>query len=548
VPGPFVVTTGEAVDGRSLAIQGDLPLVSERAVGRGFVDFVALDLAISPFDAWTGTTAFWEKLLSTGAAYPEWLPPDMSPRQMASGRMAYALSNLPSLDLPSIRGLGLLLVLYVLLVGPANYLLLRWRKRLDWAWVTIPLITVTFSAGAFGLGYALRGSDLVLNKIAVVELQPDGLASLRSYLGLFSPAQQSYEIEVQGGGLLAPLSPDLNPWGAGGANTAGEAVFVQGEPSRVRGLSVNQWSMQSFMTEGVWADSGRISSDLRSEGERLVGTVRNQTDHTLTEVVLVLGNHMARLGDLRPGDEVPVAMDLSGAAFEPVGPIGWRLFEDRLNQSGSGGPPREVQLKQTVIDSVFEQGGPFGPTSSVSFTTGSGSPPGLVLLGWLDGAPPDIMVGGRKPVQQTTALLYTSLSFSLPEEGIVSVLPGLIPGALIELPQEGGPCGPASTSVFIGRGQATFEFRLPEEIQDIQIDELKLVLRSDGWGQPPDTAIYDWDAGSWLELHDPVMGANLVAAAAGLVSDDSLARVRLSSEDGRGGGCLYVELGLEGKR
>ncbi len=43
------------------------------------------------------------------------------------------------------------------------------------------------------------------------------------------------------------------------------------------------------------------------------------------------------------------------------------------------------------------------------------------------------------------------------------------------------------------------------------------------------------------------MGVNVFSDAAGLVSDDGLVRVRLSSESG-GGGCLYVELGLEGTR
>jgi hypothetical protein len=64
VPGPFVVASGEPGEGRTLAAQDDLPLLRERAVGDGYVEFVALDLAVAPFDAWTGTTAFWEKLLS----------------------------------------------------------------------------------------------------------------------------------------------------------------------------------------------------------------------------------------------------------------------------------------------------------------------------------------------------------------------------------------------------------------------------------------------------------------------------------------------------
>ena len=44
------------------------------------------------------------------------------------------------------------------------------------------------------------------------------------------------------------------------------------------------------------------------------------------------------------------------------------------------------------------------------------------------------------------------------------------------------------------------------------------------------------------------MGVNVFSDAGGLVGDEGQVRVRLSSEDQRGGDCLHVELGLEGTR
>ena len=468
---------------------------------------------------------------------------------MKSGQMTSALSNLSSLDLPSVRGLGALLALYIVLVGPVNYFVLRWRKRLHWAWVTIPLITIVFSGGAFGLGYALRGTDLILNKIAVIELQSDGTAGVSTYLGLFSPARQSYEIEVKGGGLLSPLNPDYNPWGpGGGVNAAGEMVFVQSNPGHVRGLVVNQWSMQTFMTEGVWADFGRIVGDLRVEGNGLTGTVRNETAHALTDVVLILGSHFVRLGDLPPGAEAPVTMDLRLADQRFSPPISYRLFEDQLNQPGPGGPPRKALLQQRVVESIFQPSTRFEPGRVVRSADDPGPPQGPMLLGWLDEAPPEVQVAGRALVQQTTALLYLPLSYRLPDEGHISLPPGLIPGALVEMPMEGGPCGPDAMSVYINRGQAVFEFQVPDEVLDMQVEKLKLVIETEGGGwQPPATAVYDWETKTWVELDSPVMGVNVLSDPAGLVSDDGLVRVRLSSDGGRGGGCLYLAVGLEGK-
>jgi hypothetical protein len=547
VPGPFLVAGGEAAPGVTLAAEGDLPLVHERLVGSGSVDWVALDLATSPFDAWSGTTSFWERLLGPGAAYPPWLAQDMSARQMQAGSMTYALSNLPALDLPSVQGLALLLAVYVLVIGPLNYLVLRWRRRLHLAWVTIPVLTLLFAGGAFGLGYAMRGSDVILNKISVVSVQPDGNASMRSYVGLFSPSQRSYEIQVPGEHLLSPLNPDYNPWGPGGLATSGEMVFVQGQSGAVRGLAVNQWSMQALMVEGNWPGFGRISGDLRLDAGSIVGRVRNETGYTLQDAVLILGNGFVRLGDLAPGQEAAIKMEVGNSASQPFGsPISYRLFEAEFNRPGPNGVSREVQLKQTLVDSLFQQGGKFGPSPMASSQAGALS--GLFFMGWLAQAPPEIQVEGRAPMQQAISLVYAPLAYELPQEGQVSLPPGLISGTLLEVPQEGGFCGsPGTTAIYIGRGQGVFEFRAPL-VGELDVRQLNLTLRSDGgWWQSPGVAIYDWTADDWADMGPVNLGTVALADAGHLVSDDGRVRIRLTSEGG-GGNCIYLDLGMEGTR
>lgn len=552
VPGPFLVSAGDLGTGRTLAAQGELALVRERALGDGYVDFVALDLAASPFDAWAGTLAFWSQLILANAIYPQGMPADVSPRQMRADQISYSLSNLPSLALPSVRGLSILLAVYIVLVGPINYLVLRWRQRLQWAWLTIPLITLLFSGGAFSLGYAMRGTDLILNKIAIISAQPDGVARVNTYVGLFSPARQAYEIEVRGPGLLSPLNPAYNPFGSGGSNPTGDMVFVQGNPGRVRGLAVNQWSMQTFMMEDVWPDFGRVVGDLRFEDGALVGTVRNETRQTLKDVVVVQGTQFARLGDLGPGAEAPVRLDMSELDSQLFGPpLSYRLFEKELNQPGPGGPSREVQLKQQILDNVLNYGGKFGPVSPVSSLApmGSGVAQGLTLLAWLNEAPPEVRVADRAPAQQTTALLYTSLSYRLSEAGTVALPPGLIPGRITQMPAEGGTCGPPGVAaVYMGRGEAVIEFQVPESARDVRFDRLTLMIRSEGgWQQLPETALYNWGDAAWATLDQVVIGENEIADARDLIGDDGLVRVRLSTEGGSGG-CFYLDLGFEGTR
>jgi hypothetical protein len=548
VPGPFVIAAGHVGEGRTLAEQEGLPLIRERVAGSGSVCFVALDLASSPFDAWAGTVRFWERLIMVRAAYPQNLPPDLSPRQMRSNQMVYALTNLPSLALPSVRGLSVLLVAYILLVGPINYLVLRWRKRLHWAWVTIPVLTLLFSGGAFGLGYALRGTDLILNQISIVDAQPDGTARVDSFIGLFSPSRQSYEIEVRGDSLLSTVNPEYDPFGQGGDGAAGEVHLVQGDPGQVRGLAINQWSMQTFMAEGTWPDLGQITSDLHFEGSTLVGTVRNGTGQTLQDVVIVIGTQFQRLGELAPGAEREVQLSLFTQDMQLAGPpISYRLFEEELSTPGPGGPPRDVQLKQQVLDSVLNSGGIYSPLSSFR-PRGGGGTQELTLLAWFDRAPPDVRVAGRQPAQRTTALLHTPLTYQLAESGEVVVPAGFVPSRVLSMPIEGGPCGPPGIpAVYINRGEATFEFELPAPSRQVRIERLTLSLRSEGgWQQPPRIAVYDWSEESWSELEEPVIGDNVLTDVEGLVGDAGLVHARLVLEGGGGGGCYALGLGFEG--
>jgi hypothetical protein len=236
-------------------------LIQEWKVDRGWIDFIGLDLSGAPFDAWNGTADFWLKLISPGAAYPEGAPVDMSARQQFASSMVYPLNNLPMLDLPSVRGLAVLLGVYIIFVGPVNYLVLRRQRRLHLAWITIPAITLIFSAASFGLGYLLHGTDIFINKIALLQPLASGKARVDSFIGLFSPARSAYSVRVDGGGLVSPLNNYFDPWTnpeTSGVTTGRAVSMVQGDPAYVNGLSVDQWSMQSFLSEGAMVDFGYI--------------------------------------------------------------------------------------------------------------------------------------------------------------------------------------------------------------------------------------------------------------------------------------------------
>src|SRR5262249_45460821 len=134
--------------------------------------------------------------------------------------------ELEKVDTPTISfgWVVLFIFLYILVVGPVDYLILKLLfKRLELTWLTFPAVVITVSLLAYFTAYAIKGQDLKVNKIDLVDidmrssLREDGTpAAARAYgaswFAILSPRIQNYTIGVAPmlhtwQGLEAPAQP-----------------------------------------------------------------------------------------------------------------------------------------------------------------------------------------------------------------------------------------------------------------------------------------------------------------------------------------------------
>ena len=125
---------------------------------------IGLDPTVGWIAESKATQALWRNLIPRAAAAFVGMGDD---REIVG-----AVSELPALALPPIGGLVLLLFGYIALIGPINYLVLKRIDRREWAWVTMPALIAVFAAGAYAYGSALRGSDMIVNEVAIVRGAP----------------------------------------------------------------------------------------------------------------------------------------------------------------------------------------------------------------------------------------------------------------------------------------------------------------------------------------------------------------------------------------
>lgn len=214
--------------GRAVAVQA--------SYGLGRVTVFGFDLDRAPFTDWAKRNSFWENLVNyCGYMLP---PSSQKPEKYSTiqyddltNRLQGGLDFFEGVPVVSFGWVALFILIYIILIGPVDYLFLKKViRKLEWTWVTFPVIVVGVSAAAYFAAYALKGKDLKTNKIDVVDID---LAAKRmdgnTWFTLFSPRIQNYTISVEPAG---PAS-DAATW-ASTTNSSDTVISWQGNVERNR--------------------------------------------------------------------------------------------------------------------------------------------------------------------------------------------------------------------------------------------------------------------------------------------------------------------------
>lgn len=427
-------TLGE--DARMLVAVDDLPLLARRTLGAGVVDYLAADPGTAPLRGWGRLADLWFTLQTNTGAQPGW-----SEGFSNWDEAARAAEIIPGVDtLPDTLPLLLFFLLYIVVIGPLNYLLLNRLDRREWAWLTIPACVILFSVAAYLLGFALRGNDVTLNRLAVIQRWPDSArAQIDAVIGVLSPRRAQYD-------LIAPdmvLQPVPRPLVVGSnllardvqtATTLVATENVAATGTIAEGFSVDASFVASFHGSG-WTDapliggSATLAYDEASgiSGQQVMrGSVVNEGDIPLLRAVVLARGTAYALGDVAPGAVVPFTLTLPGegaSASSPYLPTGSSTFFNlRTAQTAS-------TTEQSVFDimgaALISQNNLFAAVDETtrmrlreqfllngwvddSFgSTGRGD--GAYVAGWLEDAPLSLALDGAPTQEQTNSLVLAAL-------------------------------------------------------------------------------------------------------------------------------------------
>ena len=582
----LVATGALREDARVLAATAaGVPLLARRDHGLGTVDYLAVDPLAAPLGDWAGLDNLWFALAATRRPLPGWAQ-GITNLERAAG----ASEILPGLDLlPDLLPLCGFLAFYVALIGPLNYLLLRRINRRAWAWGTIPLCILIFSALSWSVGFGLRGSSATLSRLALVQAWPESeRARVTGLVGVLSPRRASYNLQTGAGGTLRPLARDVpaNPFAAG---IQARTDIRQAERFSALNFNVDASFIATFHSTAVTpAPAIGGTATLRyGPGEPnpvsgeprwywlLRGTVRNESDFTLEDpVILARAASQALDTSLLPGESVSFELPLVADSIQPAAPAplerhgepqltGLRFsrfsrnfatreqsvmdimheeYNSRVYRLGPGGDPadQERYRRQLLLSAALAD--PFHSTARSDQ---------VFLAGW--GAMPlqaEPLEAQWEPNDVALYLIRLEVTQE-PPSGSLRIEADQFTWVALERNSLSGMAAPVNTDLQPG-DQVVYRFTPQPNAQLAQVDALHVILNLRGSG-PDEISVELWEgpAGRWrpLTLRRPrarsTTRAAVVRAPAALLGAQNSVLLRLVVDEESGNALRLDRLAIE---
>ncbi|UCG23804.1 MAG: hypothetical protein JSW55_16965 [Chloroflexota bacterium] len=534
-PGPYLLTNSGLSSGEALLHHAGSPLLARREHGRGSAFFLALDPSLAPLLDWDGSQALWSEV----AGFAQ-LPPDWAIGIRNSYAASSAVTSLPAVGLPSAWGLFLFLMIYVLVVGPLNYFILRRLGRRELAWVTIPGLVLFFTVTAYLVGFQLKGNDTIINQMSIAFGRAGGdQLRVQTLIGLYSPRRATYDLALPTEAIPRPFEQNFGalsgPGHIGAIERAGEVT--------VSDIRVDIGGVETLVADSYQpAPSVTGAVRLRTEASNVVldVDVQNNGPATLENATILVGSTAIPLGDLASGSRVSQSERVTAlqpsaggpiiaGSYLPPAPAGSPLISNMETILGSTNyyNDREIFPRWQLLQALGPEYGPGAP---------SYRPAAATLVAWTQQPQLDLRLVDAEFDTSATTLYFLELPMS---QEIIASQEMVVPRPLLDwrVLDQNGVYDFRVSDLYLPPGWIEFEFTPWPDFRSMSVRDLTLVLQAPD-GSPgqrlPRVQLWDWEEETWRTAGDPAWGRIAIEDPFLYVGPSNAVRLRLQNEGPEG--------------
>lgn len=281
---------------------GNLPATLKKQFGKGTILQTSFSLGDQPLSTWAGYSIWFAafiKQANQGNANIYNNGQDMYDQLYWD--FAEINEFFPGANY-SVPQLIILLLVYLVIIVPILYFILRKIDKREHSWWIIPSIAILMSAVVFGLGAKDRIAMPQLNQMGVYFAKDGQLAGIQAST-LLSNSSGNYKLSVPKDQFDAV--PHANNY-SGFDKMFGAVVEEKRKVNEITFSNVGYWSLETIYGKVQKETNAQFSTQLQLSNNGLKGTIQNDYPYDFEELFIWTGNEKVKIGPLKKGETVKI--------------------------------------------------------------------------------------------------------------------------------------------------------------------------------------------------------------------------------------------------
>jgi hypothetical protein len=311
-----------AKDAKMLLESNGSPVIASKVIGSGLIIQTSFSLGDEPFSQMEGMAVVWNLLLEEGNKVIQARnnAQQFMGNQSQMDGLVYSIGSsnelFPSFKVSTPLLVGIIFI-YMVLIIPVLYFILKRKDKREFAWWIIPVTAVLTSVGIFAYGAKDRMGPLQVQHTAVIDVSDDGSGTGYFVESLVSNKSGSFSFKVPTGTRLTTSTQNqvLESSTAPIHKIAINEQDASGSTFHMR--DVGFWSVATVYGEMNRKDIGKFESSLQVKDKKLTGNVVNGFPFGLKDVSIWSGSTLIPLGDMAAGETITVDEELKYSTVLP---------------------------------------------------------------------------------------------------------------------------------------------------------------------------------------------------------------------------------------
>ena len=304
------IFTGEMKQGdvQVLVKEGDTPLTIMKSFGAGTVTQVTSSLSNAEWSTWDGFGTWWNSVIQKASSknFNNYRGPVLE-------ELSYQLSAIGEMFPGSIVSVPLLIgafVLYLILLIPVLYIILKKTDKREHAWWIIPGIAIFTSVAVFGIGAKDRIAGTQINESSILALEGNSnFASGYAVASILTNSGGKYRVETEHKQTdLFPLTYGYNDNFDLMKNYA--YLKAGGSTTDITFNDVEYWSIRSSIGKVNNVELGNVEYEMSVKDGKVLGRLMNNLIYELKDAHILSGRESHKLGTIKAGEELKIEFEI----------------------------------------------------------------------------------------------------------------------------------------------------------------------------------------------------------------------------------------------